>query len=47
MEDVVIGRMKVDNYLLSLMYKTGGYLIDTTSRGKIIHIHIHIHIHYS
>ena len=30
MKDAVIGRMKIDNYLLSLMYETGGTLIDAT-----------------
>ena len=33
-QDVVIARVKVDNYLLSMMFKHGGYLIDATYRGE-------------
>lgn len=29
----MIARVKVDNYLLSMMFKHGGYLIDATYRG--------------
>ena len=32
-QDVVFARVKVDNYLLSMMFKHGGYLIDATYRG--------------
>lgn len=33
MKDAVIGRAKIDNYLLSLMNEYHGYLIDTTEKG--------------
>ena len=35
MKDVVIGRAKIDNYLMALMYRMHGYLIDSTYRGGI------------
>lgn len=35
MKDVVIGRAKIDNYLMALMYRMHGYLIDSTYRGEI------------
>ena len=38
MKDAVIGRMKIDNYLLSLMYETGGTLIDATYRVTAVHL---------
>lgn len=34
MQDVVIGRAKIDNYLMALMYKMHGCLIDSTFRGE-------------
>lgn len=34
MKDVVIGRVKIDNYLMALMHEMRGYLIDSTYRGE-------------
>ena len=35
-EDVVIARERIDNYMMSLMYNYRGYLIDTTEKSKSI-----------
>lgn len=35
-KDVVIGREKIDNYMMSLMYDYRGYLIDTTEKSTLM-----------
>ena len=38
MTDAVVGRLKIDNYLLSLMYWKKGTLVDATHRVLAVHL---------